>query len=253
MASGFDNILDESSRIFVSPSNPEDRNDLKAVDQLTKEYLRKRHNLFVQRDWECNTIAFVFVSNMIKAIHSHIVENGVHVLIKSGNVLNFYDLFEVSASNKKNEKAEKTGNINVKFVPGKDVPVIVERYEDIDNDFVNIEAAYAWPDDPDTTKAYLKIDELTRKQVKEKYDIMLTKKFMSTAITYVFIENLYRYMVEKVKKTERRSVMINFNDIIEFHIQRNKGDVFDIRLRPGYGAKLIIKSDITTEADEEED
>jgi hypothetical protein len=59
-------------------------------------------------------------------------------------------------------------------------------------------------------------------------------------------------MVTKIVQTGKSSVMINFNDIIEFHAIR-KGEGIDVKLRPGMGAKLIIKSDESTEADDDGD
>lgn len=246
---GFDEILDSNSRLMITPINPEDRKDLQAIDRKTKEDIRLRHHFFIDQDWVCNTVSFIYVSNMIKVLYGHIVHNGVEVLAHTGSSLNLYDLFEVSASHKKNEKAEKVGNINVSFVPGKDVINIISNYEETNNEYVNISEAYVYPDDEELTGAILKIDELTRRQAKDKYDIILSHKWYATGITYVFVENIYRYMIEKITKLERNSVMINFNDLIELHAIRKK-EGFDIKLRPGYGAKLFIKSDESTEADD---
>lgn len=251
--SGFDDILDGGSRMLVVPSNQNDKIDLQAIDQKTKEDLRLRHKIFIQRDWECNTTAFLFVSNMCRVINSHILNNGVEVLVHAeGSELNFYDLFKISVTNKKNENAEKTGNINVKFNPEKKVDDIANNYENTDNTFLDFKVAYVYPNDEAMTNAFLQIDELTRRKAKDKYDVVLTHKWMSVAITHLFIENIYRYMIEKLMKTGRNSLMINFNDVIEFHIMKIKDGGFDIRLRPGYGAKLMVKSDESTEAENEE-
>ena len=53
----------------------------------------------------------------------------------------------------------------------------------------------------------------------------------------------------RLHKCARKTLSINFNDLIEFHAIR-KADCVDIKLRPGMGAKLIIKSDESTEADD---
>ena len=92
------------------------------------------------------------------------------------------------------------------------------------------------------------------------YDISLNelcryRKFFyknAIAIAYVFIENLYRHMVTKIVQLDKSSVMINFNDLIEFHAIRKKENSVEIRLRPGMGAKLIIKSDESTESDDDD-
>lgn len=250
--SGFDNVLDGGNRMLIFPSNPNDRIDLQAIDQKTKEDLRLRHKIFIQKDWECNTTAYLFISNMCRVINSHILENGVEVLVHAeGSELNFYDLFKVSVTNKKNESAEKTGNINVKFNTEKKADVIIADYENTDNTYIDSKVAYVFPDDINLTNAFLKIDELTRLKAKDKFDVIIPNKWMSVAITHIFIENVYRYMIEKIVKTDKNSIMINFNDIIEFHVMR-KNDGFMVKLRPGYGAKLIVKSDESTEAENDE-
>lgn len=253
--SGFDDILDGGSRMLIVPSDPNDKIDLQAIDEKTKEDLRLRHRLFIQRTWECNTIAFILVANMCRVINSHILNNGVEVLIHAeGSEINFYDLFKVTATNKKNDRAEKTGNINVKFTPEKKVDLIATDYANTDNTFIDYKIAYIFPEDEAMTNAFLHIDELTRRKAKDKYDVVLPHKWMSIAITNVFMENVFRYLITKLEKTGRRSLMINFNDLIEFAIQRNNepDGGYDIYLRPGMGAKLVMKSDESTEADNEE-
>lgn len=254
--SGFDDIMDGGTRMLVVPSVPEDKLDLEAIDRKTKEDLRLRHKLFISRDWECNTTAYLLISNMCRVINSHVLHNGVDVLLHAeGSELNFYDLFTVSVTNKKNERAEKVGNINVMFTPGSKLDAITTDYMNTDNTFIDYKAAYLYKDNESMTNAFLQIDELTRKKIKEKYDVILTHKWMSIAITYVFIENVFRYLITKIEKTGRKSVMINFNDIIEFHVVRNNvsDGGYDIALRPGYGAKLLVKSDECTEEVDEGD
>lgn len=250
--SGFDSVLSGGNQMLIAPSDQTERVDLQAIDQKTKEDLRLRHRVFFQKDWECNTIAYLFVSNMCRVINSHILNNGVEVLVHAeGSELNFYDLFKVSVTNKRNENAEKTGNINVKFKKEKKANAIIDSFEETDNTFVELQVAYMIPGDDALTNAFLKIDEMTRRIAKEKFDIILQHKWMAVATTNIFIENVYRYMMEKIVKTERNSLMVNFNDIIEFHVMRT-GSEFDIRLRPGYAAKLIVKSDESTESDNED-
>ena len=59
-------------------------------------------------------------------------------------------------------------------------------------------------------------------------------------------------MITKIVQLDKSSVMINFNDLIEFHAIRKKENSVEIRLRPGMGAKLIIKSDESTESDDDD-
>ena len=244
------------TKLYIIPTDQENREDLLNADHRTKEDLRERHRMYVNSDWECNTISTVTIEVLVKILHSHIQDNGVSVLDEmDSDRLNFYDLIEVAASNKKNEEAEKVGNINVKFFPGARVEDIVS--DDVPRDqkeveFIELPAAYSYPDDDERTRAMKKIDKIARKLLADKYSIMLPQDFMAISVTAIFLENLYRGLVDKVVLQAKPSVTINFNDIIEFHATKTSADDVDIRLRPGMGAKLIIKSDEATEMDDDE-
>ena len=244
------------TRLYVIPADQETRDDLLSIDRRTKEMLRMRHHIYANSDWECNTVATVVLETFLKVLYSHIRQNGVTVLSDDAdNTLNFYDLIEIAASNKKSESAEKSGNINVKFKPGKDVKDIISDNVPDDQktvDYINATDAYAYAEDSALTNAMLKIDHLARKTLKDKYSILFGKNFHAMAITYIFIENLYRHMVTKIVQLDKNSVMINFNNIIEFHAIKKKGNSVEIHLRPGMGAKLIIKSDESTESDDDD-
>lgn len=242
------------TKLFVIPLEEESRQDLLNVDRNTKEDLRQKHRLFTNMDWESNTIANVTVETLIRILYANIKENGVSILaMEEDGRLNFYDLLELAASNKVNEAAEKNGNINVKFFPGTVVDTIISddvAREDKQYEYITAEAAYSYPDDSDRTKAMLKIDSIARKALADKYSIILPKSYMAIASTCIFLENIYRELVQKVVLLNKSAVTINFNDLIEFHAIRKNGGV-EIKLRPGMGAKLIIKSDESTEADDD--
>ena len=250
----------EQSRVeypFFVPQDPIMREDLLNVDRKTKEELRLRHRLFIDRDFEANTIATIMVESLIGTLHSYICENGVSILSEdNGNGINFYNLLEIYASNKKNESAEKTGNINVIFRPGNNVKAIIN--DDISPDqkdheiqFIAIDAAYAYPDDQNHNSVFVSIDRVARKRLSDRYNILLNKPFMAIATAYLFLENLYRQLIQKLVLTGKKSVMINFNDIIEFHATKMADNTVDVRLRPGMQAKLIIKSDDATEDEDD--
>ena len=245
-------ILNEphGDMIPIIPLYPQDKKDILNIDRNTKEDLRLKHHLIVDRDWESNTIATTTIDIMIQVLHKTIVNNGLTIFDVDGSgMIEFYDLLTIATSNKVNESAEKTGNINVKFFPGERVKDIISddtpreekkyRYEAID-------AAYSYLEDEGMNRAMLKIDKLARKNLLENRNILLPKDFMAIAVTYVFLENVYRELMQKLVLTGKPIVTINFNDIIEFHATR-KPDGAVINLRPGMGSKLDIKSDETTE------
>lgn len=244
------NMMSMGNRMYIIPQDVETREDILNIDRSTKEDIRLKHRLYLNSDWECNTVSNTVVEALVRILYSHIKDNGVHVLdTLDDNELDFYGLLTIAASNKRNESAEKTGNINVKFKPGYRVKEIIELSKNNVNEeyeFIAIDAAYSYPDDTDRTAAVLKVDKIARKVLADKYSLILPKDFQAVATAVVFLENLYKHLIYKVTSTEKTSTMINFNDIIEFHATR-KGDEIDIRLRPGMGAKLIIKSDESTE------
>lgn len=241
------------TKMYVRPGNEETRRDLLSIDRNTKEVLRQKHRLYCNTDWECNTIATVAIETVCRVLYSHIVDNGVSILDSdAAPTVNFYDLIEVTAGNKKNSKAEKNGNINVVFYTGDKVESIISdntAEEDRTFDYIAADAAYSFPDDTDLTTAMLKIDKLARKLLADKYSIILPKDYMAIATTAIFLEELYRELIRKLILTGKPKVTINFNDIVEFHATK-KDDGAIVTCTPGMGAKLIIKSDISTEDDD---
>lgn len=235
---------------YIIPLDPETREDLLCVDRATKEDLRDRHRMYLNHDWECNTIANTTIESLIRILYAHIKENGVNVLELDDGTLNFYDLIEMAASNKKNEDAEKVGNINIKFFPGEKVEEIIS--DDTPRDqreasYIEVKAAYSYPEDTDRTKAMLKIDNISRRLLSDKFAVILPNDYMAISTTCIFLENMYRVLVQKLVNSGKPMVSINFNDIVEFHAIRKENNAVDIKLRPGMGAKLIIKSDESTE------
>lgn len=249
----FDNSIMED-RGPIIPMDPETREDLLNVDRKTKEDLRERHRLYINNDWELTTITTVVIESLVRVLYSQVRNNGVSILSKDyGGVLNYYDLLEIAATYKENAKAEKTGNINVKFGAGSKVDDIISDdvpEKDKENEYMEIVAAYSFPDDEDRTKSIRAVDKVARKTIFDKYNIMLPKDYMAIATSVIYLENLYKYLVQKAVLTGKPSVTINFNDIIEFHAIR-KDDKLTIKLRPGMGAKLIIKSDADTEFEDD--
>lgn len=247
-------IFETGTKMFTIPQEKAAKEDLLCIDRATKEMLRLKHRLYINSDWEANTIATNLIENLIKILYTHIKENGVEILeVEDNGFINFYDLLEISASNKVNEKAEKVGNINVKFRPGSKIKDIISDdipIEDKTYEVTTMEAAYTFPDDEATTSAMLKVDRISRKMLLDKYSIMLPASWQAIATTCIFLENIYRQLVSKIVLTGKPSSMINFNDIIEFHATR-KADGIDVKLRPGMGAKLIIKSDESSEYEDD--
>ena len=245
--------LGGGDKVFAIPQYPETRQDLLMVDRQTKEDVRIRHRLYINSDWECNTITLTVLETLARVLHAHIKDNGVGILDKDyGNAIDFYGLLLVTASNRKNAKAEKNGNINIVFKKGIGVDAIVsdDTPKDVkDTEYVSMDAFCTDVNDEEFTQAMLKVDRMARKQLNDKNSILLPKNFMAITIARVFIDNLYRQLVQKAVLSDKSKVTINFNDIVEIHATK-KDDGVIISLTPGMAGKLIIKYDGVTEREE---
>lgn len=244
------------SRFPTIPPTKEDYEDLLAVDRQTKDDVRLRHHLYVNADWDCNTVTYVLVKSLIGLLKIHIMKNGVDVLADSeDNSINFYDLIEIIASNKKNERAEKIGNINISFVVGSAAHAIIED-DTVDTkqaEYVELKSWYSQLGDSNVVAAMKKVDTIARRQLKDERSIIMTADWSAVGISVIFIENLFRHLIAKLVASDKNSVMINFNDIIEVHAMRTSDNGVMVKLRPGMGAKLIIKSDQSTEAEDDDE
>jgi len=240
---------------YVYPIDPESREDILSIDRLTKEHIRLKHRLILQSDWETNTVTNAVMETSLRVMYAQILNMGINILDEDmDNTLVFYDLIEIAASNKYNESAEKTGNINVVFTPGSKVPEIISDNVPMENKqfvYSPVDTAYIINGDEAMTSVMKRIDSIARKLLHDKYSLTLPKDWMAIAAAYTFLENLYHALIQKLVTSDRKTVMINFNDLIEFYAQKDKNGNAQIFIRPGMCAKLIIKSDATTEADED--
>ena len=234
---------------FVFPSDSESRDDVLAIDRRTKEDLRIRHHLYMDTDWKCNTIAFTIIETLVGSMNSQIIKHGVDVLEK-GYSLNFYDLIELGVSNKKNKRAEKNGNLNVKFRPGILVDEIISetKQEQEESQYISIAEAFGTGDEA-IVNAMLVIDRTARRHIKDKYDIILPQDWEAIATSCIMLENMYRHILMKLTASDKNSVMINYNELFDLHAEK-KNDEVAIYFRPGMLAKIGIKNDGATEVDD---
>ena len=240
-----DMFATEGNQVFVIPPDPQAREDLNQIDRFTKEDVRLRHRLYNNSDWLCNTIAYTVVLSLVGILHTSIRDAGIQVLENGKRRLNFYDILEIEASNRKNEKAEKTGNIVPVFFPGLKADDIISddvKREDRQVEYIEASAAYSYPDDPERTAAMLKIDKLARRILADKHQIILPKDYMAIAPTVIMLENTYRYLIDKLLATGKPQVTVNFNDLIEIHALK-KGDGVVLTMTPGMVAKRSLKGD----------
>lgn len=250
-------------RKAIVPQDPDTNAFLYDVDCQTKRDVEERFGCIVNYDWHCNTIANCAVEAMIKAMNVDMVDIGAKYA-----KFNFYDLFISKVTTKINEKAEKEGNINISFSPGQTAINLIESDISKDKieitkmspaDFFKIEVPDA---DDDFVAAlnekYLMIDRQARYVLSNNYAITISddNKFMAFAICYCFIYNIFqKLLITIASHPEQNLVSVNFNDNIEFHCARDDDDPQKVSfaMRPGLHAKLLIKSDESTEFDDDDD
>lgn len=239
-------------KFFVIPQNPQDREFLLAVDNRTRADVRKRYGILLDYDWQANTIANcmfeVIVLQLSLLIREDRSKNGVGIAL--------YELFNAVVSFKNNDRAEKEGNINVFFEPGKHVIDLIEKGpEDFSPENPVSAFEHFSTDDPNENKFIHNLDYQTR------YDLMLRHNltfpdhmiYAVLAIGYTFLENIFIELLYRLSNlesseddTSEKIVSVNFNDNVEIHGSLKNGEV-SINMRPGMNSKLLIKSDELTE------
>lgn len=239
-----------NDRLYVIPQDPVNRVALLNVDRNTKEEVRLHYRLYMDHDWQCNTIANAYIESIIRALGLDVKNTG-----NANASWDFYNLFDAHVTVKQDKEAEKEGNINIAFeVEDKILDIISDQTprEDRKYDVSTPEAAFTFVNNKRMTDAYEKIDHVTRYELQDKYSITIPNAWMVTAIAVTFFENIIRELLYMVANSGKPSASINFNDNIECHALL-KNDKVLITLRPGMNAKLLIKSDEATESDEDDD
>ena len=62
------NMMEMGNKMYIIPQDVETREDLLNVDRNTKEDIRLKHRLYLNSDWECNTVANTVVEALIKIL-----------------------------------------------------------------------------------------------------------------------------------------------------------------------------------------
>jgi hypothetical protein len=239
-----------TSILYIMPQDQETRTDILNTDLNTKEDVRRLYRWHIMQNWQCNTIANALIENMVRTMSLELKNTR-----NRNTKFNFYDLIEAQVSVKQDEDAEKEGNINISFHPGSRVDALISdniKREDREFAYANPAIKFSVPENEDRSKAMNLLDRVTRRELSEKYGIVLPNEWGAIAIADTFVENLFREIILKNVLSKKPSVSINFNDNIELHAI-TKDDKLSIFMRPGMNAKLLIKSDEITEADDDID
>lgn len=238
------------SKLFMIPQNKHDKEILLSVDRKTRLEVEEKYGIIVDYDWQCNTVANAMVETIIKFIAYMMKSNP-----ENGIGIDFYNVFRSIVSYKKNEKAEKEGNINIFFEPGSKVNDIIEKGPDAAED-PNIQHSIAdyISSDEKENELYRTLDTQCKYQLTMHNSIMFPDhvKFFTSAITCTFLMNIFKELLYRAVNDPDRDKSeylesVNFNDLIEIHALIKDGHA-SINMRPGVNAKLLIKCDELTES-----
>lgn len=253
-------VMDQFSgsygRFFTIPQDEEDRSILLAVDRRTKDEVEARYGFLTDYEWHMNTIANTTFETIIKTLAFMLNSKNNKV---QGLGINFYDLFKVGVSIKRNEKAEKEGNINVFFEPGDKMDSLIQDGppEPYRGPIYSPLQEFAITD-PEQKPKYDNLDHHVRFELSDKHGLLIkdNMSYAVFAITYVFFENLVSELIMRLAHNDQdpeadpndeKMVSVNFNDNLEIHAVLKDGHV-TIMMRPGLNAKLLIKNDGMTES-----
>lgn len=238
----------ERNHYLIIPSDPVQRTVTEKVEAASRQKLISEYHIRTNPGYT-TTVACVYVEACIKSLIELMREN------HGAAEINFLDLFSISSTNRENDDADKDGNINIRFMPGAICASIMER------DFAPIIDPRMW------TGSYIShIESVCATILANKHKMTTNDKTTWTRIAFVYIEYLFRtlkLMAQVGKENGQNSAMINFLEMFEAHITVEQtplpenpdivSERFDVKLRPGFQAKLLIKDDGVTEIGDDED
>lgn len=238
----------ERQHYLITPNDPAQRVVTEKIEKVSRNKLLGDYKIRMNPGYT-STIACVYVEAMIRTLVRLMREN------RGEAEINFLHMFTIVSDNRENDDADKDGNINIKFVPGKIVTDIMDR-------------DYCPQINPEMWKGTI-IDIIE----KECNNILTTKHKMTspnitnfTIVTFVYMEFLFRtlkMMAKVANENGNNAAMINFLEMFEAHATLDivpnddnpdlTHEEYTIKLRPGFQAKLLIKDDGVTESSDESD
>lgn len=237
-------------KFFTIPQSAEDHDILLAVDRKTRYEVNSIYGCSIEYDWQCNTIANAMVETIIRQLSTYLKSDP-----RGGIGINFYDLFSSQVTVKVNPHAEKEGNINIMFFTGP-VAIDTEKLFATNNERRSMDIDFEL-NDSEESAFHEALDKNARYTLTINNGLVFVKggKFIVTGICYVFLKNLLVELSMRLKAILDANedcgevlLSVNFNDNIEIHAtvdEDREGIIFS--LRPGMNAKLLIKSDESTE------
>ena len=238
----------ERQHYLIVPSDPVQFEITDKIEKASRTKLISDYKIRLNSGL-MTTIACVYVESIIRVLVKLMRENHGEASI------NFLDLMTVSSSNRENDDADKDGNINIVFTPGKTVADIMER------DYAPVVDQEMW----EGTIIDV-IEKACAKILATKHKMTANNACNWTKISYVYLEYLFRtlkLMAKVAAENGNKAVMINFLEMFEAHCTVDTitnpdnpdlvSEKYTVKIRPGFEAKLLIKDDNVTEAGEEDE
>lgn len=238
----------ERQHYLISPTDPAQKAITEKIEKAMRNELISSLHIKLNPTY-ATTITCVYLEATVRVLVKLMREN------RGDAAINFLDLFTVASNNRENEDADKDGNINVKFIPGKTVESIMER------DYAPQMA------DPNIWKGTIMevIEKECARILKTKHRMNGADNSNWTKIAYLYLVYLFKtlkLMSRVGYENGTVSVMINFLEMFEVHANmeqipnEDNPDVIQekitVKIRPGFEAKLLIKDDNVTELDDED-
>lgn len=232
----------ERNHYLIIPSDPAQRVVTEKVETASRAKLTSEYHIKLNPGY-MTTIACVYTEAVIRSLIELMKEN------KGYGEINFLDLFTVTSSNRENDDADKDGNINIRFSPGTICTSIMEQ------DYSPIINPAMWQN------SYINhIENICGQILANKHKITTNHKETWTMVAFTYIEFLFRtlkLMTQVAKDKGQNAAMINFLEMFELHATLEEipmpenpelvSEHYNVRIRPGFQAKLLIKDDGVTE------
>lgn len=238
-------IMVEKNHYLIMPSDPLQRDFTDLVERATRSTLMNDYRIRMNPAYT-TTFACVYLESIVTVLSK------VMKTLKQDTEINFLDLFTVGVTNRDAEHGDKDGNLNVSFTPGPIVQSIMER-------------DYAPKVNPEGWKGTIlqEVEKECAMTLSKKHKAVVDYMYNLTIIAYVYFEGVFRTLKLHARDAQQEGKMassINFLEMVEIHcnlesIQNPENpdlttEKFTVKMRPGFEAKLLIKSDDLTEDDE---
>lgn len=242
-------VLNERQHYLIAPADPAQRAITEKIEKAMRNELIGSLKIKLNPTY-ATTITCVYLEALVRTLVKLMREN------KGEAAINFLDLFTISSNNRENEDADKDGNINVKFTPGKTCLSIMER-----DYYAPMVDAQIWKGS---------IVEVVEKEcasiLQRKHKLNGNDNANWTRIAYLYLVYLFKTLKLLVKvsyENGNMSAMINFLEMFEAHATMDQipnpenpdivREEIVLKIRPGFQAKLLIKDDGVTEVSEDDE